>query len=124
MTAKQRKFLNAYIKIGNATEAAKAAGYSERSAHVQGCNLLKNPKIAEELAKAQDRAATAAEHTLDVHVAKMAELAEEAIRRGQLSAAVQATHHIGKAVGLYTDRVRVEGQIEVLAFRRREGVPA
>ncbi len=124
MTARQRKFAQAYTKLGNATEAAKQAGYSPKTAYAAGSRLLRNGEVAAEIAKAQDRAATAAEHTLDVHVAKMAELAEEATRRGQLSAAVQATHHIGKAVGLYTDRVRVEGQIEVLAFRRREGVPA
>lgn len=42
----QQKFVTAYVACMNATQAAKDAGYSEASAHVQGCNLLKNPNIA------------------------------------------------------------------------------
>lgn len=44
MTARQRAFIEAYA--GNATEAAKAAGYSDRTAYSQGQRLLKNVEIA------------------------------------------------------------------------------
>jgi phage terminase small subunit len=45
MTKKQRQFVEEYLLDGNATQAAKRCGYSERSAHIQGTTLLKRPEI-------------------------------------------------------------------------------
>jgi phage terminase small subunit len=54
LTERQQRFVKHYT--GNATEAAKLAGYSEKSAHYQGCILLKNPKILKALENKKDRA--------------------------------------------------------------------
>ena len=45
LTAKQEAFVDAYIETGNATEAAKRAGYSEKTAGAVGAENLKKPKI-------------------------------------------------------------------------------
>ena len=48
LTVKQKAFADYYIELGNATESYIKAGYkaSERKvAEVEGCKLLKNPKI-------------------------------------------------------------------------------
>lgn len=45
LNVRQQKFAEAYADHGNATRAAKEAGYSERSAHAQGCDLLKHPDV-------------------------------------------------------------------------------
>lgn len=45
ITAKQRRFAEEYVVDLNATQAAKRAGYSENSAHVQGPRLLDNADI-------------------------------------------------------------------------------
>lgn len=45
MTEKQRRFVEAYARSGNATQAAKAAGYSGHTAHSSGQRLLKNAEI-------------------------------------------------------------------------------
>lgn len=45
MTEKQRRFVEAYARSGNATQAAKAAGYSKNTAHSSGQRLLKNAEI-------------------------------------------------------------------------------
>lgn len=42
---RQEKFCAFYIVNGNATEAAKQAGYSEKTAYSQGQRLLKNVEI-------------------------------------------------------------------------------
>lgn len=50
--AEQRRvlFIEAYLANGgNATNAAIAAGFSEKSAHSQGCDLLKHPKVIHRL---------------------------------------------------------------------------
>jgi len=51
LTENQRLFCLYYLKSFNATMAAIKAGYSKASAHVQGCVLLKNPKIADEITR-------------------------------------------------------------------------
>lgn len=45
MTPKQRKFADCYIKLGNATEAAKLAGYSQKVARQQGAENLSKPYL-------------------------------------------------------------------------------
>ena len=47
LTAKQQRFVDAYT--GNATQAAIAAGYSEKTAPFIGAENLKKPKIIAEL---------------------------------------------------------------------------
>ena len=47
LTDKQERFAQAYVLHRNATEAAKAAGYAERSAYNQGYRMLKNEEIIE-----------------------------------------------------------------------------
>jgi len=49
LTVKQRKFVNAYD--GNASRAALAAGYSEKTAHQMGYENLKKPEIIEAIKK-------------------------------------------------------------------------
>jgi phage terminase small subunit len=46
LTTKQRKFIDAYLESGNATQAAIAAGYSEKTAYSQGARLLKKVEIS------------------------------------------------------------------------------
>lgn len=50
LTKKQSIFVKEYVATGNATQAAIAAGFSEKGAGVTGCRLLKHPKIIEALA--------------------------------------------------------------------------
>lgn len=45
LRAQQRAFLEAYLQCWNASEAARRAGYSEKTAGSQGHDLLKNPEI-------------------------------------------------------------------------------
>jgi len=47
LTAKQEMFISEYLIDFNATRAAKAAGYSEESAHSTGSENLKKPEIKE-----------------------------------------------------------------------------
>ena len=49
LTDKQERFAQAYVLHRNATEAAKTAGYSARSAYNQGYRMLKNDEIAERI---------------------------------------------------------------------------
>ena len=51
MTPKQKAFADYYIQTGNATEAAKKAGYSEDTARQIGAENLSKPSISEYIAE-------------------------------------------------------------------------
>ena len=51
MTERQKRFVDAYIKTGNASEAARLAGYSRKNVNVDGAKLLANSSISREIEK-------------------------------------------------------------------------
>lgn len=51
MTPKQKKFCEYYIQSGNATDAARKAGYSEKTANRIASENLSKPDIAQYLAE-------------------------------------------------------------------------
>ena len=60
LTAKQRIFVAEYQKDHNATQAAKRAGYSGKTAEVIGYENLRKPQIADFVAAGHQRALAAA----------------------------------------------------------------
>lgn len=58
MNEKQRRFAEMYAANPNATEAAKAAGYSPRTAYSQGQRMLKNVEIVTFIRQIQERLAS------------------------------------------------------------------
>ena len=56
MNHKRKIFISEYARSGNATEAAKKAGYSERTSYSTGQRLLKNAEIVKEISKIQNEA--------------------------------------------------------------------
>ena len=57
LTPKQQLFVMEYLVDLNATRAARAAGYSERTAESQGSRLLSNVKVAAAIQEAMDKRA-------------------------------------------------------------------
>lgn len=57
MNEKQRRFAEFYANNPNATQAAMAAGYSDRTARSQGQRLLTNVDIQEYIKELQEKAA-------------------------------------------------------------------
>ncbi len=117
LTARQRKFIDAYLLSGNATRAAVAAGYSEATAKQQGSRLLTNADVCEAVNKRQQKASDTADLTLADHLAKLNELRDLASGANQLSAAVSAEVSRGKAAGLYVEKRQHSGEIVVRVVR-------
>jgi phage terminase small subunit len=51
LNERQKAFANYYIELGNATEAAKKAGYSPKTAYSIGNENLSKPEISEYIAE-------------------------------------------------------------------------
>ena len=83
LNSKQKRFCKEYFKGQTATESAIKAGYT------------KDLEIA-----ASERDAV----SLENHLSTLHDLREEAKDQGQISAAITAEVHRGKAGGLYIDR--------------------
>ena len=57
LTPKQRAFADYYIECGNATEAAKRAGYSENNVGENAAKTLKNPNVSAYIAERMEEQA-------------------------------------------------------------------
>jgi phage terminase small subunit len=84
LTLKQRRFIDAYIETANATEAAKRAGYSEKTAYATGAENLRKPQIQkaiQERLDAMEAAKTATPEEVMQHLtaAMRGEIQEECI---------------------------------------------
>lgn len=59
LNARRKHFCEAYAACGNAAQAAREAGYSEKTAKTQGQYLLTLPDVAQYVRELQDTAADA-----------------------------------------------------------------
>ena len=110
LNSKQKKFCKEYLKGQTATEAAIKAGYTKdrKGAKTQGSVLLNhNPVVRNYLIQLEMQAAEREQISLEKHLGTLHDLREEAKDQGQISAAITAEVHRGKAGGLYIDRREV-----------------
>lgn len=75
LNEKQIRFCQEYIIDFHVTNAAKRAGYSEKTSHVIGSELLKKPEIANEIQKQLERRSKRTEVTQDRVLLEIARLA-------------------------------------------------
>jgi phage terminase small subunit len=126
LTPKQARFVAEYLKDLNAKQAATRAGYSEKTAEVQGCRLLRNVQVAQavevghakQLAKAESDAAVSKAWVLS-RLKENAERAMQAVpvtdNEGnetgeytwQPNAANRSLELIGKELGMFVERKRL-----------------
>jgi len=115
LTGKQKLFVKNYISNGlNATQAMIDAGYSEKTARVQGSQALTNINIQEAIQKAQakdSKKLNITRETLlnDIQVAKDMALTEE---QPQFQAYLKAIEMQAKMLGLNEpDKVEISGEV-------------
>lgn len=104
LTERKKRFVVEYLKRGNATQAAIAAGFSRKTAGAAGSRLLKDVRIATAIATAKAPVLDAAKVTLEGHLKELDRLRDLAIQNGQMGPAVKAEECRGKVSGFYLDR--------------------
>ncbi len=104
LTDKQEMFVEEYLKCFNATQAAKNAGYSEKTAGKIGSENLSKPDIDSRIRARMKEAAMSADECL-FHLATVA--------RGQGFDKVRALELIGKSHKLFVERVEHDWRKEV-----------
>lgn len=130
LTLKQQYFADYYIENGNATQAAIQAGYSPKTAKSIGAENLTKPNIRKYMdsrleALASERLADQEEILQFLTSVVRGEETEEIIRTTDdgrqtidvlqvgVKDRIRAAELLGKRYGLWTERVRMEGDIGV-----------
>lgn len=102
---RQRIFVREYRIDRNATRAAIKAGYSKKSAHVTGCNLLKNPKVAQDLMELTEKRLEKLELTGDMVVDELAALGFVKVAPSKVGVKdkIAALGMLGKHLGIFAE---------------------
>lgn len=136
LTPKQKLFVAEYLIDLNATAAAKRAGYSPKCARISGCDNLKRPAVIAALAKAQAKREKRTELSQDWIIEKLRENTDRALQavaveiegeavgeyRYEGSVANRALELLGKHLGMFADRLHVEGPMLNLSLLDDEEV--
>lgn len=80
LTPKQQRFVSEYLKTGNAGEAARRAGYSEKYAAQNADKLLKSTNVARAIEKGQERRNDRLELEEDFELKKAIQLLDMCMR--------------------------------------------
>lgn len=131
MTPKQKLFVKEYLVDLNATRAATAAGYSEKTAKQQGSRLLTNVDVAAKLAEVSQKRAEkldiSAEYVLGMikqTIERCSQGMEVLDREGEPTgewkedsfAVLKGCELLGKHLKLFTERVEHGGNVEHTHF--------
>jgi phage terminase small subunit len=127
LTPKQKAFAREYVKEGNATEAAKKAGYSKTAARQIGSENLSKPYIQEEIQEKQvilaEKAQVSAEFVINnfLEILNFNKQIEEftqgdgenvRVKKKMIDAqaALKASELLGKHLGLFVEKLQVTGK--------------
>jgi phage terminase small subunit len=106
------------------TDAAIAAGYSEKRAKVEASELQNprlSPLVVQYIGALREEKLKKFEVTYDKHVAELGMIREAALKKGAFSAATNAEKNRGMAAGLYIDRKIIKtGKLEELSEEQLE----
>ncbi len=135
LSEKQKRFIDYYVELGDATQAAIKAGYSKKTAKAIGCENLTKPNlkkcIDEKLKKLEEKRVASATEVMQLLTSAMrGELDEEVVvvesigdycseakiikKKIGLKDRIKAAELIGKRHRLFTDKVQVEGVVPVM----------
>jgi len=104
LTVRQQRFIDEYMLDFNATAAAKRAGYSAKSAHQRGYELVHNPEVAARIKKRGASDAEVLGITREWILAELRDLLEQAKENGKLGPANRALELLAKLRGDMIDR--------------------
>ena len=105
LTKKRVLFVNEYLQTFNATQAAIAAGYSEKTAYSIGWELLRIPEIIAEIDKHIEAIAVGRNERLTL-------LSEIARHSDKDSDRISAIEKLGKLAGDYTEKKEINSTVE------------
>ena len=117
LSARQQRFVRHYVRLGNASQAAREAGYAGAGARVTACRLLANPNIQEAVSAERRRYEKSLKITREQVIAELRSAIDIARTQGNASAMISGWREIAKICGYYERRVEVSIHPNVAAQR-------
>ena len=118
MNEKQRRFAEYYAANPNAAEAARAAGYSERTARSQGQRLLTNDDIQEYIKELQEENAAERIATMtDVKIFWSDTMNDKDLKR---SDRLKASELLAKSAGAFL-HIGKGGEDDIISYGEQDG---
>lgn len=109
LNAKQKLFVKEYLIDKNASRAARAAGYSEKSSASIGEENLRKPDIAAAVDKGLAKLAQKADISAERVTKELAEIAFIEMNKAELKKSsgnkLRALELLGKKFGMFTDNI-------------------
>ena len=115
MNAKHKRFVQEYLIDLNATKAAERAGYSSKTARVQGPRLLLNAAIRAAVQAGMDKRAQKTEITAAYVLTGIQETIQKCQEAKHAQAALKGYELLGKHLKLFTDKVEVSGALAAMS---------
>ena len=117
LSARQQRFVKHYVRLGNASQAAREAGYAEAGARVTACRLLANPNVQEAVSVERRRYEKGLRITREQVIAELRSAIDIARTQGNASAMISGWREIAKICGYYERRVEVSIHPNIAAQR-------
>ena len=117
LSARQQRFVKHYVRLGNASQAARQAGYAEAGARVTACRLLAKPNVQAAVLAERRHYEKGLRITREQVIAELRSAIELARTLGNASAMISGWREIAKICGYYERRVEVSIHPNVAAQR-------
>ena len=117
LSARQQRFVKDYVRLGNASLAAREAGYAEAGARVTACRLLANPNVQAAVSAERRRYEQDLGITRERVIAELRSAIELAREQGNAPAMISGWREIAKICGYYERRVEVSIHPNIAAQR-------
>lgn len=111
LTKQQLVFVDEYCIDRNGKQAAIRAGYSPKTAEQQASRLLSNVKLQEAIEAKLKRIEVKAEVSAEWVLKELIDNAKMAKEMGDLNPANKALELIGKHLGMFTDKVKMDANV-------------
>lgn len=109
LTPKQERFVAEYLIDLNATDAARRAGYSAKTAEQQGYRLLRNVQIAAAIAAAKKTTARKLAVSAEWVIKNLRSNHAKALALDKIGDSNRALELIGKHLAMFTEKVAHAG---------------
>lgn len=113
LTEKQRRFIDEYLIDLNATAAAGRAGYKDPN---KGRQLVTKGNVAHAIAERLSDRRKRTEITQDDVLQNLKQLVDRSMQfddAPHMQAALKANELLGRHLGMFTDKIRLEGELTV-----------
>ena len=117
LTSRQQKFVKNYVRLGNASQAAREAGYAAAGARVTACRLLANPNLQAAISSERRRYEQNLGITRERVIAELRSTVDIARTQGNAPAMISGWREIAKICGYYERRVEVTIHPNIAAQR-------